>query len=216
MKKISGFIIALLLVGTLWATSIPSSQDPIISVRKPGGSTNFNGTATLFITDTSSSAGNANNCSADTIDLVMCGITDSGGNATLGTGVFANVTGTNIFQLGYWFSIPQGTFSTDESSIFRDIVAQDGQRVILQGTSEQSIPPESEVCSGSCPEFDTFFAEVLVPKGGTLAVQVTSNKTSLDALNAPPLPEPTTFTLLSGGIVALLFLRRRASRTLRV
>jgi len=210
MKKTAVFIIALLLVGTLWADSIPLPPDPIISVRKDGGSVDFTGTATLFITDTSSTAGNANNCSPDPTNplLVQCGVTDTGGNATssLGTPVFNNVA-ADVFQLGYFFSIPQGTFSTDSLSVFDQILAQDTTRVILQNSEGQFIPSTLDECDCDT-EFITFFAEAVVPKGGTLAVQITANQKNLDALN-PPLPEPSTLALLSGGIGALLLLRRR-------
>ena len=212
MKKISGFIIALLLVGTLWADSIPPPPDPIISPRKGGGSIDFTGTATLLISDTSSTVGNANNCS-DLTDplLVQCGATDTAGNATstLGTPVFNNV-GADIFQLGYFFSIPQGNgepFSTDSLSIFNQVLAQDALRVILDSTTGNFIS-STDGCGECKSEFDTFFAKVLVPKGGTLAVQITANKTNLNDLN-PPLPEPSTLALLSGGLGALLALRRR-------
>jgi hypothetical protein len=196
-------------------TSVP---DPIVDLEGGTGSNPYFG-GQVFVTFTATQ-GNTNcfgtDFSAGNTPIVSCGTTGNfirPGDPTQG-GIFSNDTGMDITQIhvhidtffadGSFAGVSQGGFTEFAASgqpLFPgpQFVDEDGNGTTFTGGDVTGCPRGVEFCTPG--EFKIGYAEVLIPEGGSAAIEFDQA------------PEPSTLVLLVGTLPVAWRMRRKLTRS---
>lgn len=189
--------------------------DPIIDIEPGSGTVGFNGSFTFTVNTTN----NPNCTPTDSTGIVLCGNVNpqTQQHFFFQTPTLGNLTGQNITSLTFTFSTAQTGFSAatpaDSSPPHQPLFTTVTQNLPFSATytgstilSNCSDTGDGVFCAPGDPknpnntysEFQVGFASFFAPANGVETITVSS-------------PEPTTVTLLLGGVGIFVLGRKRLS-----